>query len=90
MPGALNMLTTASGINLKLAIDEGLDRQQNGLIASFMQTLVMSEGETVLWFYFFGGLHLTLDLSHSGLHQPLMMSALRCEPELKESPCNLP
>lgn len=33
------------GTNLKLAIDYGLQSQQNDLIASFMQTLIMSEGE---------------------------------------------
>lgn len=33
------------GTNLKLAIDFGLQRQQSDLIASFMQTLIMSEGE---------------------------------------------
>lgn len=33
------------GVNLKLAIDYGLQRSQSDLIASFMQTLIMSEGE---------------------------------------------
>ena len=33
------------GTNLKLAIDYGLQRSQSDLIASFMQTLIMSEGE---------------------------------------------
>jgi hypothetical protein len=33
------------GTNLKLAIDYGLQSQQSDLIASFMQTLIMSEGE---------------------------------------------
>ena len=30
---------------MKLAIDYGLQRSQSDLIASFMQTLIMSEGE---------------------------------------------
>jgi hypothetical protein len=33
------------GINLKLAIDYGLQTSQIDLIASFMQTLIMSEGD---------------------------------------------
>ncbi|KAG6909119.1 hypothetical protein DXG01_001993 [Tephrocybe rancida] len=35
-----------SGINLKFAIDKGLARLQTDLIASFLQTLVMCEGDT--------------------------------------------
>jgi hypothetical protein len=34
-----------AGANLKLAIDYGLQTEQSDLIASFLQTLVMSEGE---------------------------------------------
>lgn len=33
------------GTNLKLAIDYGLHKSQSDLIASFLQTLVMSEGD---------------------------------------------
>lgn len=33
------------GANLKLAIDYGLQTQQSDLIASFLQTLIMSEGD---------------------------------------------
>ena len=33
------------GANLKVAIDYGLQRSQSDLMASFMQTLVMSEGD---------------------------------------------
>ena len=40
---------TALGVGLKLAINEGLAKSQNDLIASFMQTLVMSEGDK--WVY---------------------------------------
>lgn len=35
----------STGANLKLAIDLGLAKSQSDLTASFMQTLVMSEGE---------------------------------------------
>ena len=38
-------LLRALRTNLKLAIDYGLQRSQSDLIASFLQTLVMSEGE---------------------------------------------
>lgn len=34
-----------SGANLKLAIDFGLQTSQSDLIASFLQTLIMSEGD---------------------------------------------
>lgn len=34
------------GFNLKTAIDYGLQKQQKGLIASFLQTLIMSEGDS--------------------------------------------
>ena len=34
-----------SGMNLKLAIDYGLITSQSALIASFLQTLIMSEGD---------------------------------------------
>lgn len=34
-----------AGVGLKLAINEGLAKSQNELIASFMQTLIMSEGD---------------------------------------------
>ena len=33
------------GTNLKLAIDYGLQKSQSDLIASFLQTLIMSEGD---------------------------------------------
>lgn len=36
-------------MGLKLAINEGLAKSQNDLIASFMQTLIMSEGDK--WVY---------------------------------------
>jgi hypothetical protein len=39
----------STGINLKLAIDEGLSKHQSDLISSFMQTLVMSEGDKWVW-----------------------------------------
>lgn len=39
------VLLRALRTNLKIAIDYGLQSQQNDLIASFMQTLIMSEGE---------------------------------------------
>lgn len=39
----------ASGTNLKLAIDYGLAKSQSDLIASFMQTLIMSEGDKWIW-----------------------------------------
>jgi hypothetical protein len=34
-----------TGANLKLAIDYGLQSEQSDLTASFLQTLIMSEGE---------------------------------------------
>lgn len=37
------------GANLKLAIDYGLAKSQSDLTASFLQTLIMSEGEK--WVY---------------------------------------
>lgn len=37
------------GTNLKLAIDFGLAKSQSDLIASFMQTLIMSEGDKWVW-----------------------------------------
>jgi len=39
----------AMRVGLKLAINEGLAHSQPDLIASFMQTLVMSEGDKWLW-----------------------------------------
>jgi hypothetical protein len=36
---------TRQGTNLKIAIDFGLQSSQSDLIASFMQTLIMSEGD---------------------------------------------
>ncbi len=36
---------SCKGTNLKLAIDYGLQRSQSDLIASYLQTLVMSEGD---------------------------------------------
>ena len=38
-------LTATAGTNLKLAIDYGLQKSQSDLIASFLQTLIMSEGD---------------------------------------------
>ncbi|KAG5638992.1 hypothetical protein H0H81_007900 [Sphagnurus paluster] len=35
--------------NLKLAIDYGLAKSQSDLTASFLQTLIMSEGDTWVW-----------------------------------------
>ncbi|KAK7696646.1 hypothetical protein QCA50_001304 [Cerrena zonata] len=43
-PGT-KVLLKALRANLKLAIDYGLQTQQSDLIASFLQTLIMSEGE---------------------------------------------
>lgn len=34
-----------TGTNLKLAIDYGLQQSQSDLVASFLQTLIMSEGD---------------------------------------------
>lgn len=42
-------LLKALRINLKLAIDYGLQQSQKDLIASFMQCLIMSEGERWVW-----------------------------------------
>ena len=39
------MLILAPGSSLKVAIDYGLQSSQSDLLASFMQTLVMSEGD---------------------------------------------
>ena len=41
--------THLSGVGLKLAINEGLAHSQPDLIASFMQTLIMSEGDKWVW-----------------------------------------
>ncbi|KAF4619940.1 hypothetical protein D9613_005183 [Agrocybe pediades] len=38
-------IDSPKGVGLKLAINEGLAKSQNELIASFMQTLIMSEGD---------------------------------------------
>ena len=38
-------MKTLEGTNLKLAIDYGLQKSQSDLIASFLQTLIMSEGD---------------------------------------------
>lgn len=38
-----------TGTNLKLAIDYGLQQSQGDLIASFMQCLIMSEGDKWVW-----------------------------------------
>ncbi|KAF7776230.1 hypothetical protein Agabi119p4_4623 [Agaricus bisporus var. burnettii] len=43
-PSTITLLK-ALRINLKLAIDEGLAKHQSDLISSFMQTLIMSEGD---------------------------------------------
>ena len=43
--GTYSSYLLCTGTNLKLAIDYGLQSQQSDLIASFMQTLIMSEGE---------------------------------------------
>lgn len=37
------------GTNLKLAIDYGLTKSQSDLTASFLQTLIMSEGDKWVW-----------------------------------------
>lgn len=42
-------LLKALRTNLKLAIDYGLAKSQSDLIASFLQTLVMSEGDKWIW-----------------------------------------
>lgn len=42
-------LLKALRVNLKLAIDEGLAQHQSDLISSFMQTLIMSEGDKWVW-----------------------------------------
>jgi hypothetical protein len=42
-------LALNSGVNLKLAIDYGLQQSQGDLIASFMQCLIMSEGDKWVW-----------------------------------------
>ena len=34
------------GVNLKIAIDYGLQKSQKDLMASFLQTLIMSEGDS--------------------------------------------
>jgi hypothetical protein len=39
------LITVPSGGSLKVAIDYGLQSSQSDLLASFMQTLVMSEGD---------------------------------------------
>lgn len=39
------MLILAPGSSLKVAIDYGLQSSQSDLLASFLQTLVMSEGD---------------------------------------------
>ena len=39
------LITRTSGTNLKLAIDYGLAKSQSDLTASFLQTLIMSEGD---------------------------------------------
>ncbi|KAG6900912.1 hypothetical protein C0993_004349 [Termitomyces sp. T159_Od127] len=43
------MILKALRTNLKLAIDYGLAKSQSDLTASFLQTLVMSEGDKWLW-----------------------------------------
>ncbi|KIM27520.1 hypothetical protein M408DRAFT_329967 [Serendipita vermifera MAFF 305830] len=42
-------LLKALRINLKLAIDYGLQSSQSDLLASFLQTLIMSEGDKWVW-----------------------------------------
>jgi hypothetical protein len=44
-PFSCNQSRTPLGTNLRLAIDYGLQQSQSDLLASFMQTLVMSEGD---------------------------------------------
>jgi hypothetical protein len=39
------LIAHSIGTNLKLAIDYGLQKNQSDLLASFLQTLIMSEGE---------------------------------------------
>lgn len=48
-PFAHRLSSKNTGVNLKLAIDEGLAQHQNDLISSFMQTLIMSEGDKWVW-----------------------------------------
>jgi len=48
-PLAHRLSSKHTGVNLKLAIDEGLAQHQNDLISSFMQTLIMSEGDKWVW-----------------------------------------
>ncbi|PCH41181.1 hypothetical protein WOLCODRAFT_89081 [Wolfiporia cocos MD-104 SS10] len=43
------MLLKALRVNLRLAIDFGLQTSQSDLIASFLQTLIMSEGDKWVW-----------------------------------------
>ncbi|KAG8858598.1 hypothetical protein FRB91_009566 [Serendipita sp. 411] len=43
------LLLKALRTNLKLAIDYGLQSSQSDLLASFLQTLIMSEGEKWVW-----------------------------------------
>ncbi|KZT12711.1 uncharacterized protein LAESUDRAFT_12495 [Laetiporus sulphureus 93-53] len=43
------MLLKALRVNLRLAIDLGLQTSQSDLIASFLQTLIMSEGDKWVW-----------------------------------------
>ena len=38
--------SSTTGTNLKIAIDFGLQKSQKDLMASFLQTLIMSEGDT--------------------------------------------
>ena len=47
--GTSNGIDTLIGTGLKLAINQGLANSQNDLIASFMQTLIMSEGDKWVW-----------------------------------------
>ena len=43
------LISRLLGTNLKLAIDYGLQSSQSDLLASFLQTLIMSEGDKWVW-----------------------------------------
>lgn len=45
----LHNIYARAGTNLKLAIDYGLAKSQSDLTASFLQTLIMSEGDKWVW-----------------------------------------
>lgn len=45
----IDLSFVSTGTNLKLAIDYGLVKSQSDLTASFLQTLIMSEGDKWVW-----------------------------------------